>query len=164
MTVKTGRKKPPVTKVPEKKQGELPKKDPRGRATKDFADNFKFVSLKGYYEENEKTEPLFEQQTAPTQETEVKKEAQENVATEEQVKQAIKETVLIEVAAENLELADAFFTGIADKILKRIGFSMELEPMTDNDLEIWAKLAPPLELERSWKNFFIFFLIAKMKN
>lgn len=72
--------------------------------------------------------------------------------------------VKIKLDKKNLVLAEIFIDSILQKILNAIGFNIEFEPMSDNDLEIWEKLAPEVELEKGWKNFFKFYLIAKAKN
>lgn len=72
--------------------------------------------------------------------------------------------VKIKLDAKNLVMAEIFIDSILQKILNAIGFKIELEPMSENDLKIWAELAPEMKLEKSWPNFFKFYLLAKAKN
>ena len=72
--------------------------------------------------------------------------------------------VKIKLDKKNLILAEIFIDSILQKILNTIGFSIELEPMSETDLEIWEQLAPDYEIKKSWGNFFKFYLIAKAKN
>jgi len=128
------------------------KKETRGR--KKLEEKMGFIDIDGYIKENEVNE-----NTIPP-------EAQQNVIDNENinVNEKDKDLVTIEINAKNLMLAEAFIDGIVQKILNLIGFKMELNPMSENDLEIWAKLCPPIELKRSWENFIKFYLIAKAKN
>ena len=128
------------------------KKETRGR--KKLEEKMGFIDIDNYIKENEVNE-----NTIPP-------EAQQNIIDDERinVNEKDNELVTIEINAKNLMLAEAFIDGIVQKILNLIGFKMELNPMSENDLEIWAKLCPPIELKRSWENFIKFYLIAKAKN
>lgn len=128
------------------------KKETRGR--KKLEEKMGFIDIDNYIKENEVNENI------------IHSEPEKNILETEKINVSEKdnELITIEINAKNLMLAEAFIDGIVQKIINLIGFKMELNPMSQNDLEIWAKLCPPIELKRSWENFIKFYLIAKAKN
>lgn len=140
------------------------KKETRGR--KPLAANMKWIPINNYYsinyvDENKTTD---ENNFATEIVEEIKNPTPPPSQDLPPVNEKDNELVEIAIDAENLALAEVFIDSIAQKLLNTIGFKINLNPMSDNDLEIWAKLAPPLRLARSWENFFKFYLIAKAKN
>lgn len=134
-----------------------PKIETRGRAKKGFEDNFQFIDISQYVVENEKkaeAEPLNTDTSQPQQ-------PQQTQA--EQIKQAAQNEVLIDITAENLDILDSVLSSICEKLFKVIGFEVELQPMSEKDLELWAKITPPISLTQSWRNSLMFFLFTKLK-
>ena len=113
-----------------------------------------FIKIDEYKNENEVIE------------NEVNNEAANNEAANNEAANinANNDLVKIKLDKKNLILAEIFIDSILQKILNTIGFSIELEPMSETDLEIWEQLAPDYEFKKSWGNFFKFYLTAKAKN
>ena len=113
-----------------------------------------FIKIDEYKNENE------------VKENEVNNEAANNEAANNEAANinVNNDLVKIKLDKKNLILAEIFIDSILQKILNTIGFSIELEPMSETDLEIWEQLAPDYEIKKSWGNFFKFYLIAKAKN
>jgi hypothetical protein len=136
-----------------------------------------FVDIEPYYRENFVSEEQIKQEKINNEKTIIEENKQKDInlgvdnnnsnnsiIDNLNIESNGAELVEIKLDKKNLMMFDIFLDSIAQKILNTVGFKIELQPMEDNDLEIWEKLAPPLKLTRSWENFFKFYVVAKVKN
>lgn len=154
----------PVTEAvnntaPESETTEPPKKDPRGRAKKDFLDSFQFKGIDEYYNQNKLSVEEEKKSTESTGQSTTTETTQPGPVA--QVEEP-KEKVLIEITPDKLELVESVLDAITLKIINTFGFSMEIEPMSEKELKVMAQLTPPIELERSWKNAILYYLLIKL--
>lgn len=134
------------------------KKETRGRAPKDFLNKFDFQPIDTYYNEN-KVNPTEEKKSTETfgESSGLNNSPETEIKTEKTV-----ESVMIEITPEKLELIESVFDAVLIKIVGVLGFNIELEPMSEKELKVWAQITPPINLERSWKNAMFYFLLIKL--
>lgn len=72
------------------------------------------------------------------------------------------EKVYITLTEKDLIIADAVVSGLLESAFHFIGFKKNVEVLSYDEAKIIKKIMPDIEIEKSWKNFFIVYLTLKV--
>lgn len=72
------------------------------------------------------------------------------------------EKVYINLTEKDLIIADAVVSGLLESAFHFIGFKKNVEVLSYEEAKIIKKIMPDIEIEKSWKNFFIVYLTLKV--